>query len=61
MFCEDAARRIRGALEGDHDITAYRVRVEHQESLHPHDAVAEVHRDFPASAHGSGFEHGSFT
>jgi GTP cyclohydrolase I len=58
MFCEDAARRIRRALDADADIAAYLVRVEHQESLHPHDAVAQVHRNFPGSAHAAGIAHG---
>ena len=52
MFCEDAARRIRRTLDADDDIAAFHVRVEHQESLHPHDAVAQVSRNFPGSAHG---------
>ncbi|HKZ11317.1 MAG TPA: GTP cyclohydrolase FolE2 [Rhodanobacteraceae bacterium] len=52
MFCEDAARRIRRALDADDDIAAFLVRVEHQESLHPHDAVAQVSRNFQGSEHG---------
>lgn len=40
MFCEDAARRIQRALNADPHVADFRVRVEHQESLHPHDAVA---------------------
>ncbi|MEO7065578.1 MAG: GTP cyclohydrolase FolE2 [Rhodanobacter sp.] len=40
MFCEDAARRIQRALDADADLSDFQVRVEHQESLHPHDAVA---------------------
>ena len=40
MFCEDAARRIRQALDADAGLADFHVRVEHQESLHPHDAVA---------------------
>lgn len=40
MFCEDAARRIQGALESDAAIAGFSVRVAHHESLHPHDAVA---------------------
>ena len=40
MFCEDAARRIQRALAADSHIAGFQVRVEHQESLHPHDAVA---------------------
>lgn len=40
MFCEDAARRIQRALDADERLADFHVRVEHQESLHPHDAVA---------------------
>ncbi len=40
MFCEDAARRIQKALDADAALADFHVRVEHQESLHPHDAVA---------------------
>ena len=40
MFCEDAARRIQKALDTDAALSDFHVRVEHQESLHPHDAVA---------------------
>jgi GTP cyclohydrolase I len=42
MFCEDAARRVAGALSRDERIDRYEVRVAHFESLHPHDAVARV-------------------
>lgn len=42
MFCEDAARRIHDLLESSKDIETYKVEVEHQESLHPHNAVARV-------------------
>jgi GTP cyclohydrolase I len=42
MFCEDAARRIRAALDTDKRIAGYRIRAAHHESLHPHDAVAET-------------------
>jgi GTP cyclohydrolase I len=59
MFCEDAARRIRRALEADDGIAAFRVRVEHQESLHPHDAVAQVSRNFPGNGHAMDIDHGS--
>jgi len=40
MFCEDAARRIQKALDADANLADFHIRVEHQESLHPHDAVA---------------------
>jgi GTP cyclohydrolase IB len=45
MFCEDAARRIQRALDADHSIADFHVRLEHQESLHPHDAVAHVSKN----------------
>lgn len=47
MFCEDAARRIQRALDADANIADFHLCVEHQESLHAHDAVAY------ASKHGS--------
>lgn len=59
MFCEDAARRIRRALDADEGIVAFHVRVEHQESLHAHDAVAQVGRNFSESSHAMGIDHGS--
>ncbi|HSN01395.1 MAG TPA: GTP cyclohydrolase FolE2 [Rudaea sp.] len=40
MFCEDAARRIRRALDADERIADYHIRATHHESLHAHDAVA---------------------
>lgn len=42
MFCEDAGRRIKAALDADDRIVDYWVRVNHYESLHGHDAVAIV-------------------
>jgi GTP cyclohydrolase I len=44
MFCEDAARRIRTALDADERIADFHVRVAHHESLHAHDAVAVASR-----------------
>ncbi len=45
MFCEDAARRLKNALDASNvDYAHYWVRVNHMESLHPHDAVAMVGR-----------------
>ena len=44
MFCEDAARRIRAALETDPRIAGYRIVASHHESLHAHDAVAVASR-----------------
>jgi GTP cyclohydrolase I len=40
MFCEDAARRMRTALDEDERISDFWVRASHLESLHPHNAVA---------------------
>ncbi|MGH8040585.1 MAG: GTP cyclohydrolase FolE2 [Rudaea sp.] len=42
MFCEDAARRIRLALDDDEHIADFHIRATHHESLHAHDAVAIV-------------------
>ncbi|CAI0718963.1 MULTISPECIES: GTP cyclohydrolase FolE2 [Serratia] len=42
MFCEDAARRLYQMLRSQCDVGAFSVRVEHQESLHAHNAVAEL-------------------
>ncbi len=40
MFCEDAARRLYRMLHSQCSYRAFAVRVEHQESLHAHNAVA---------------------
>jgi GTP cyclohydrolase I len=48
MFCEDAARRIRGTLDADERIADFHIRVAHHESLHAHDAVAVVSKGVPA-------------
>jgi GTP cyclohydrolase I len=40
MFCEDAARRIKRALEAMPHVVDYWLKVDHQESLHAHNAVA---------------------
>ena len=39
MFCEDAARRLKRALEDMTFVEDYWFKVEHQESLHAHNAV----------------------
>lgn len=49
MFCEDAARRITTLLECQHGIQDYWVEVEHQESLHAHNAVARASKQNHAS------------
>lgn len=40
MFCEDAARRLKHALNQLSDFDDFWLRVNHYESLHAHDAVA---------------------
>lgn len=40
MFCEDAARRLKTALNADATYLDFWLRVNHLESLHAHDAVA---------------------
>nr|WP_298168024.1 GTP cyclohydrolase FolE2 [uncultured Pseudomonas sp.] len=40
MFCEDAARRLHGALLNLPELSGFSLRVVHAESLHAHDAVA---------------------
>ncbi len=40
MFCEDAARRIRKSLLQQPEYLDFCLKVEHQESLHAHDAIA---------------------
>jgi GTP cyclohydrolase IB len=47
MFCEDAARRMRNAFQQHPEVLDYRIKVEHMESLHPHDAVAIVVKGVP--------------
>ena len=42
MFCEDAARRVASVLSSDARVESYQATVAHFESLHPHDAVAQV-------------------
>ncbi len=42
MFCEDAARRLQAALAQDNTLDDFWIRVNHMESLHPHNAVAVV-------------------
>ena len=47
LYCEDAARRIRSALDALPWITDYRIEAAHLESLHPHDAVAQLVKGVP--------------
>ena len=39
MFCEDAARRVKKSLEKMPNVEDYWFKIEHQESLHAHNAV----------------------
>jgi len=47
MFCEDAGRRLKHALNRDVRFADWRVEACHVESLHPHDAVARVVKGIP--------------
>lgn len=47
MFCEDAARRLQAALNGFPHAADFWVRVNHMESLHPHNAVSVVTKGVP--------------
>lgn len=45
LFVEDVARHVAAALMVNADIASFRVEVESQESIHPHNAFARI--DFP--------------
>ena len=45
MFSEDAARRVQHAHEADDSIADYHIRIVHEESLHPHNAVAHARKE----------------
>lgn len=45
MFCEDAARKVQEWLNSLKAISGYRGTFEHQESLHPHNAVAVIEKN----------------
>lgn len=45
MFCEDAARRFKAALSSLPELADFTIKVEHQESLHGHNAVAYASSD----------------
>ena len=44
MFCEDAARKVQEWLDSLIIVEAYKGTFEHQESLHPHNAVAVIEK-----------------
>lgn len=47
MFCEDAARILKAKLNQLPQVNDFRIRVNHYESLHAHDAVAIVTKGIP--------------
>jgi GTP cyclohydrolase IB len=47
MFCEDAGRRLKAALDADPRVRDWRVQATHVESLHPHDAVSIAVKGVP--------------
>ncbi|WP_283709706.1 GTP cyclohydrolase, FolE2/MptA family [Pseudoalteromonas prydzensis] len=51
MFCEDAARRIKQALTAMSELSDYWFKIEHQESLHAHNAVVIDYKDNHNSAY----------
>ena len=51
MFCEDAVRRIDEALsevlkKSEVGLTGYKIKTRHEESLHPHNAISCISRNF---------------
>ncbi|MCB0406874.1 MAG: GTP cyclohydrolase I FolE2 [Bdellovibrionales bacterium] len=49
MFCEDAARKLQNALSNDNSIDDFWIKVSHEESLHPHNAVAYTSKSQPSN------------
>jgi len=47
MFCEDAGRKMRAALDTVEEVLDFRIEARHLESLHPHDAVSTVVKGIP--------------
>lgn len=47
MFSEDACRKLKAELENENNIKDYRIKVEHFESLHPHNAVSVSIKGIP--------------
>ena len=47
MFCEDAARIIQKWLDSESEILGYHASFEHQESLHSHNAFAQIEKKRP--------------
>ena len=49
LFCEDAARRLKGFLNGLDKVQGYHFKVEHQKSLHAHNAVV-IDQKYPSGS-----------
>ena len=47
MFCEDAGRKLKAALDRDRRLGDWRMEAVHVESLHPHNAVSVVVKGVP--------------
>lgn len=47
MFCEDAGRKVKQLLEDRTDLSDYWFKIEHQESLHAHNAVVIDYKKDP--------------
>ena len=52
-FVEDAARELALALDGDERVIWYAVSIISSESIHNHDAFAEISRDKRVSKRGA--------
>ncbi len=51
MFCEDAARKLKQSLLAEGRIADFWIKVNHVESLHPHNAVSIVTKGVPGGYH----------
>ena len=56
MFCEDAVRRVDSELKAriQHkplELSGYRIKTQHEESLHPHNAVSQKSYNFTVFPH----------
>ena len=56
MFCEDAVRRVDSELKAriEHkplELSGYRIKTQHEESLHPHNAVSQKSYNFTVFPH----------
>lgn len=56
MFCEDAVRKVSLVLNEliqthVHGLTGYKIRTQHLESLHPHNAVSQIAKNYINQPH----------